>query len=96
METSKIKIATHACFNKGMNDLPVIDTPLFNGWLKRPNLPNDPTFGLSFEDDPILHCVCLGHQQALCLFFFMLIIQATHRKLLGAYIFEINHNNNNN
>ena len=95
-ETPKIKIATHACFDKGMNDLPVTDmppdvahlvrtndgqpiqpditklsasifafdivlfVPLFNGWLKQSDLPNNPTFGLTFEDDPILHCMCLS------------------------------------
>ena len=35
--------------------VPFIVLMLFNGWLKRSQLHNDPTFGLSFEDDPILH-----------------------------------------
>ena len=29
--------------------------PLFHGWLKRSNSPNDKTFGLTFDDDPVLH-----------------------------------------
>ena len=30
--------------------------PIFTRWLKRSNSNNDASFGLKFEDDPILHC----------------------------------------
>ena len=67
--------------------------PLFHGWLKRSKSPNDPTFGLTFQDDPILRkpfvsdiakrsassSICSTHK-------------STRRKLLGAYVLEINHN----
>ena len=129
LETSKIKIATHACFDKGMNNLPITDmppnvahlvqtsdseniqpdvaelntshfdfdivpfVPLFNGWLKQSKLPNDPTFGLSFEDDPILHQAFVSDiSQRSASSHLCSSHKATRCKLLGAYLLEINHN----
>ena len=89
VETTRIKIATHARFDEGMNDLPVTDMPpnvahlrrtddgdaipadvselsasdfcfdivpfvtTFHGHLPRRQSRSDPTFGLSFADDPV-------------------------------------------
>ena len=125
-ETSRIKIATHAQFDMGMNDLPVTDmppnvthlvrtnngqpvapdvadlhashfafdivpfVPIFTRWLKHSNSINDTSFGLKFEDDPILHCpfvsdiAKLSASLALCS-----LHKATCQKLLGAYALEI-------
>ena len=82
----------HACFDKGMNGLPVTKmppnvahlirmddgqpvaphiaelhasnfafdiisfVPIFTGWLKQSASTLDPSFGLTFKDDPILPC----------------------------------------
>ena len=128
VETSRIKIATHARFDEGMNDLPVTDMPpnvahlrrtddgspppadvvelstahfafdvvpavqTFHGHLNQSISPSDPTFGLSFEDDPIQHrafvtaIAAKSASAALCSSH-----KSTRRKLLGAYILEIAH-----
>ena len=67
--------------------------PIFTRWLKHSNSNDDASFGLKFEDDPILHCPFVSNiakqsaSSALCSSH-----KATHRKLLGAYVLEINHN----
>ena len=67
--------------------------PIFTGWLKRSNSANDASFGLKFEDDPILHCPFVSDiakqsaSSALCSSH-----KATCCKLLGAYVLKINHN----
>ena len=66
---------------------------LYHGWLKRSASNTDPTFGLSFEDDPIRHRVFVSDiakrsaSSSICS-----THKATRRKLLGAYVLEINHN----
>ena len=67
--------------------------PIFTGWLKRSNSATDTSFGLGFEDNPILHCPFISDMiakrsasSALCSSY-----KATCRKLLGAYVLEINH-----
>ena len=67
--------------------------PIFTGWLKRSNSVNDASFGLQFEDNPILHWPLISNiakrsaSSALCSSY-----KATCGKLLGVYVLEINHN----
>ena len=128
LETTRIKIATHARFDEGMNDLPVVDmppnvrhlvcaddgepiapdpvelsastfafdvvpfVPLHHGWLKRSSSTSDKTFGFSFANDTTQHRAFVSDMRkksaasALCSSY-----QATRKKLLGAFVLEINH-----
>ena len=61
--------------------------------MKQLKSPNDPTFGLSFEDDPIFHQAFMSDiAQRSASLLLCSSHKATCRKLLGAYVLKINHN----
>ena len=102
-------VAHLVCFNDGQPVAPDIDelhasnfafdiipfVTIFAGWLKcSDSLTDNSSFGLTFEDGPILHCTFIFNVakrsalSALC----SLHKGATRRKLVCAYVLEINHN----
>ena len=66
--------------------------PLFHGWLKRSKSGDDPSFGLSFQDDPIRHRPFLSDiakrsaSSSSCS-----TCKLTRHKLLGTCVIESNH-----